>query len=100
MTEAGEGRWASDAPNRLKAFEKSIKKKIEDNTTVKLDGNPEWEAAEDLPVLAPSISRAKFNAAIEELKASIGTQNVELNDKPKRRVVSRSTKGGYSLEEI
>jgi hypothetical protein len=82
MAEAGEGRWAPGAPPRLKELESLMKKKIDDNTTVKLDGNPRREASEDLPVLPPGTSRSKFNAAIEELKKAIGAENVELNDKP------------------
>ena len=82
MAEAGEGRWAAGAPPRLKELEAIIKKKIEDNSTVKLDDVPRREAAEDLPVLPPGVSRSKFNAAIEELKKAIGAENVDLNDKP------------------
>jgi hypothetical protein len=82
MTEAGEGRWAPGAPPRLYNLEKIVKQKIEDNKTVDLDGLPRREAAEDLPVLPPGVSRGKFNAAIEELKKAIGAENVELNDKP------------------
>lgn len=82
MAEAGQGRWAPGAPPRLKTLEQIIKKKIEDNTTVKLDGNPRREASHDLPILPPGVSRSKFNAAIDELKKAIGAENVELNDKP------------------
>jgi hypothetical protein len=82
MSEAGEGRWAPGAPPRLYELESIIKKKIEDNATVNLDGLPRKEASEDLPVLPPGVSRGKFNAAIDELKKSIGADNVELNDKP------------------
>jgi hypothetical protein len=46
-----------------------------------LDENLRREAAEDLPVLPRSISRGKFNDAIEELKKAIGAEDVELNDK-------------------
>ena len=82
MAEAGEGRWAAGAPPRLKELEALMKKKIDENVTVNLDGLPRREAAEDLPVLPPGISRSKFNTAIEELKKAIGAENVELNDKP------------------
>jgi hypothetical protein len=82
MTEAGDGRWAPGAPARLKEFEKIIKKKVEDNTTAKLDGLPRRELPDDLPVLPPGVSRGKFNAAIDELKKAIGPENVELNDEP------------------
>ena len=82
MTEAGEGRWAPGAPERLKAFEKIIKQKVIDNTTATLDGLPRRESSEDLPVLPPGVSRRKFNVAIEELKKAIGAGNIELNDKP------------------
>jgi hypothetical protein len=82
MSEAGQARWGPGAPERLKSLEEIIKKKIEDNVTVNLDGNPRKESAQDLPVLPPGVSRSKFNAAIDELKKSIGAENVELNDKP------------------
>jgi methyl coenzyme M reductase subunit C-like uncharacterized protein (methanogenesis marker protein 7) len=82
MTEAGQGRWAPGAPERLRTLEEIVKKKIDDNITVKLDGNPRRESAQDLPVLPPDVSRSKFNGAIEELKKSIGAENVEMNDQP------------------
>ena len=82
MTEVEQGRWAPGAPERLKSLEEIIKKKIEDNKTVNLDGNPRKEALQDLPVLPPGISREKFNTAIDELKKIIGAENVELNDQP------------------
>jgi hypothetical protein len=82
MTEAGQGRWAPGAPERLRTLEQIVKKKIDDNITVNLDGNPRKETAEDLPVLPPGVSRAKFNAAIDELNEAIGAENVELNDQP------------------
>lgn len=59
-----------------------MKKKIDDNITVNLDGNARREAAKDLPVLPPGVSRSKFNTAIDELKKSIGAENVEMNDQP------------------
>ena len=82
MADAGAGRWDAGAPPRLKTLEQIIKKKIDDNATVNLDGNPRREASHDLPVLPPGVSRSKFNSAIDELKKAIGAENVELNDKP------------------
>ena len=82
MAYAGAGRWDDSAPPRLKTLEQIIKKKIDDNATVNLDGVPRREASHDLPVLPPGVSRSKFNSAIDELKKSIGAENVELNDKP------------------
>jgi hypothetical protein len=82
MAESGAGRWDPGAPPRLKDLEQIIKKKIDDNVTVNLDGNPRREASHDLPVLPPGVSRSKFNSAIDELKKAIGAENVELNDQP------------------
>jgi hypothetical protein len=36
----------------------------------------------ELPVLPPGIDRDRFNAAIENLKRTLGSENVVINDKP------------------
>lgn len=36
----------------------------------------------ELPVLPPGVQRATFNAAIEELKQTLGSQHVVINDRP------------------
>ncbi|KAK4161224.1 hypothetical protein QBC43DRAFT_357996 [Cladorrhinum sp. PSN259] len=37
---------------------------------------------QDVPRLPPDITRPKFDQAIRELKATLGSQNVDINDKP------------------
>lgn len=36
----------------------------------------------ELPVLPPGIERDRFNGAIQELKRTVGSENVVINDKP------------------
>lgn len=68
----------SGTPSRLINEAKRAKALLYSNRTSTQPKKRELET----PRLPPDVSRETFNQAIDELKASLGAQNVELNDKP------------------
>lgn len=68
----------SGLPARLAEIGKQSKARIYSNKTVLIPHKRD----QDVPVLPPDITRATFNEAIADLRAQVGHDNVELNDKP------------------
>ncbi|KZO95768.1 vanillyl alcohol oxidase [Calocera viscosa TUFC12733] len=70
----------SGIPSRLAHTAAQTKEKIYAQRTLPLAA--ERTQVEELPILPPETTRAKFNEAVAELRKDIGERNVELNDKP------------------
>ncbi len=73
-----EQQYAPGIPVRVTDYANSVRRKFEANTNTSFV-KPRYEAADDLPVLPPGVSRQRFNAAIEELRKLVD-DNVELVD--------------------
>lgn len=70
----------SGIPDRLLNEAKRAKSLLYSNRT-DIDAKPKDRTLET-PRLPPDVTRETFNTAIAELRDAVGSQNVELNDKP------------------
>jgi hypothetical protein len=68
----------SGIPKNLEGDAKVAKERLYYNKTVP-DSVPRER---DVPRLPPNTTRAKFDAAIEELRQRLGDEHVQLNDRP------------------
>lgn len=68
----------SGIPKRMELDAKLAKERLYSRRTLP-DSVPRQH---EVPRLPPNTSRAKFNAAMADLKDSLGDDNVEINDKP------------------
>jgi len=72
----------SGAPLRLADVAQESKERFYKNRTIRDDLPRMTDADTELPVLPPDTTRDAFNKAIQELKDSLGDENVVLNDGP------------------
>jgi hypothetical protein len=68
----------SGLPSRLADIGKASKARLYSNKTV----STSHQRNQEVPVLPPDITRDTFNTAIADLRAQVGHENVEVNDKP------------------